>query len=410
MHKVTHSKIVWITPKWPFPVADGARIATTQLIKNLSARGVNIHLVSIVPEDETIRFVEAESELGIREVTLIRRSKTSRFQQALNFLKAPLTPITLFPYTAGRVGKQLQNLLQNEDFDLVVYDGLHTASWKMTLFGHHKARSAEAYRAHNVESDIWFRAAKETGNPLKKALLSFQGKLILRFERKLARECDYVFPVSVTDASIFQSYIPKGKLQTLPIGIEVKSPGVKLRANSVEAERNILFIGKLDWAPNRDGLKWILDKVWPKVMERTPDLKLTIVGSGNREWLRPYQNVKGLDIIGQVPHVAPYYENCIASIVPVFYGSGTRVKAIESSLYGRMCISTEVGVEGMGLVDGESYQRAEREEEWIHALSFLESPAAIQMGTRAREYAKHAFDPGIIADRFIESISGSPGA
>jgi len=404
------TKVLWVTPKWPFPVADGARIATTQLLKNLTSRGIEIHLISILPEDEQVKFSDAENELGIREVTLIRRPKTSRLKQALYFLQAPLIPITLFPYSTAHIGSELKRLFRDESFNLVVYDGLHTAAWKLALFGKKKAHCAEAYRAHNVESDIWFRAIRETHNPIKKIVFYLQGKLIKRFEQKLAREADYVFPVSLADATIFQTYIPKGKLQTLPIGIQVNAPLARSNSELAKLKRNILFIGKLDWAPNRDGLKWVLDKVWPKVMERAPDLSLTIVGSGNKTWLDAYRKLKGIEIVGQVESVAPYYEDCIATIVPVFYGSGTRVKAIESSLYARVCISTEVGVEGMGLVDGENYQRAELEEEWVHALSFLEAPVAIQMGIKAREYAKHAFDPGAIAERFIQSISWSAPA
>jgi glycosyltransferase involved in cell wall biosynthesis len=401
------SRILWVTPKWPFPIADGARMATTQLLKNLTSRGMDIHLVSIVPTDETVRFADAERELGIQEVTLIRRNSPNRLQQILNFIKAPFIPITLFPYCSASVVNPLKQLLNDERFDLVVYDGLHTAAWKMSLFSGKKPRCAEAYRAHNVESDLWFRAIHETSNPFKKALLYFQGHLVKRFEKRLAREADYLFPVSMADASIFQTYVPRGKLHTLPIGIQVQNLGSKISPDGKGTNRKILFIGKLDWAPNKDGLKWVLDKVWPKVMERAPDLTLTIVGSGNRAWLDHYRDLKGVNIVGQVESVAPYYDDCIATIVPVFYGSGTRVKAIESSLYGRVCISTLIGVEGMGLVDGENYHRAELEEEWVHTLSFLESSLAIQMGVRAREYAKHAFDPGAIAERFMNSISRS---
>ena len=399
-------RILWITPKWPFPVADGARIATTQLLKQLTAQGASIHLVSMVPEDEVIQISDAETTLGIKDVTLIRRPTTTRAKQLTNFLKTPFIPITFSPFASLAIAKQIKRLLRAEAFDLLVYDGLHTAAWKYFFFAKGNPYCAEAYRAHNVESEIWIRAARDTANPLKKILLFFQGKMIERFEKKLVREAAYVFPVSTTDAAKFAEYGARGKIETIPIGIEVTPPPRShIREISEDTKRKLLFVGKLDWAPNRDGLKWVLDKVWPKVMERTQDITLTIVGSGERRWLEPYENLPGLNIIGQVDSVSPFYEDCLATIVPVFYGSGTRVKAIESSLHGRVCISTQIGVEGMGLIEGENYHRAEQESDWIHTLTFLEAPLARQMGERASVYAKKAFDPAFIADRFLQSVS-----
>ena len=405
----TQSKIIWITPKWPFPIVDGAKIATTQLLKNLSSRGVNIHLVSIIPEGEIVNYADAEKELGIKEVTVIRRSKVTFFRKCAQFLRSPFIPITFFPYAAKSIADSLNHLIDDERCTLVVYDGLHAAGWKLRTPKFKKNHRVEAYRAHNVESQLWFRASKETLNPFKKCLLYFQGRLIKRFEIKLARTADYVFPVSLLDASIFKKYLPRGKLLTLPIGLKTETALTHAYRLFPSTKRNILFVGKLDWAPNRDGLKWILDKVWLNAKERAKELSLTIVGSGDHIWLEPYSHLPGIKIIGEVQKLAPYYEDCIATIVPVFYGSGTRVKAIESSLYGRVCISTKTGVEGIGLIDGESYHRVEHADEWIHALAFLDAPDAFQMGKAAQDYAKRVFDPGIIADRFMESIAWSPG-
>jgi glycosyltransferase involved in cell wall biosynthesis len=46
-------------------------------------------------------------------------------------------------------------------------------------------------------------------------------------------------------------------------------------------------------------------------------------------------------------------------VVPIFQGSGTRLKAIEAAALGRPVISTELGVEGLPLRAGEHYLAAE---------------------------------------------------
>lgn len=397
--------LLWITPKWPFPVADGARIASTQLIKNLTAQGIKIHLCSIVPDQEKIESDQAGSKLGVSQVTLIRRPRTTRLRQILGFLTRPLFPITLAPYAHPDVVEQLKLLFIKGDFDLVVYDGLHSAAWRLGNPQPKAKNFIEAYRAHNVESDIWFRGVQETKNIFKKMLFHFQGLLVKRVETKLVEESKFVFPVSLSDEAIFSGYPGHGRLHTLPIGIQVSLSLSSTQNEGIKNKgRNILFVGKLDWPPNREGLRWVLDHAWPKAKAEAPDLCLTIVGSGERNWLEAYRSLPGVRIVGQVENLAPYYDACIATLVPVFYGSGTRVKAIESCLYGRMCISTQIGVEGMGLLAGTHYCQVETAEEWIQALVNLETSRAFTMGNDARAYARTVFDPEVIARSFIQSV------
>jgi hypothetical protein len=402
-------KIVWITPKWPFPVTDGARTATTQLVKNLTALGMEIHLCSIVePAEKSDEFdrSQAISELGVRKVTLIRRKKTGFFRRLMHFFARPFFPITLSPYATAAVTKRVASLVKRASPDLVVYDGLHAAAWRFSSGGKFAPDALEAYRAHNVESEIWFRSAGETFEPIRKTALFLQGLLVKKLESRLVREAQFIFPVSPVDEFTFKVYGLGGEVQSLPIGIQ--APPVQVEAPleaSLKQKRNILFVGKLDWAPNRDGLKWILKNVWSHVVAQASDITLTIVGSGQGSWLEAYRKLPGLKIVGQVDSLVPYYRDCIATLVPIFYGSGIRVKAIESSLYGRPCISTEIGVEGMGLVEGRDYYRAESPKEWIDTLVSLKPLQALNMGARAREYARVRFDPAAIAGHFLRAVS-----
>ena len=94
----------------------------------------------------------------------------------------------------------------------------------------------------------------------------------------------------------------------------------------------------------------------------------------------------------------------MATIVPVFYGIGTRVKAIESCLNGRVCISTDLGVEGMDLVPGRHYYRANDAADWVNTLVALEPKHAAMLGKQAREFARQAYDPGSVAESFLTCV------
>lgn len=396
-------EIAWITPKWPFPVTDGARVATSELIKNLSLRKMKVHLYAIIPKEESVDLAQAKRELGVDEITLVRRNTSSHIKKVFTILRHPLLPFTLAPYAERSITESLTTHLLRNKPKLIVYDGLHAAAWSFTPDSEVALNCAQAYRAHNVESDLWFRAANDSRNPLKRIGLALQGHLVRAVEARLVRRSDFIFPVSATDARTFEAYGSRAEVRVLPIGMQVSAKGVKPLVP--ETHRKLLFVGRLDWRPNREGLTWILKNVWPAVMASTSDLSLSIVGSGNDSWLLPFRNLPGIEVVGSVEHLGPHYEACTATIVPIFYGSGTRVKAIESSLYGRVCISTALGVEGIGLVAGETYFRAESAGDWIRALITLDPSQARVAGEGARDLVTDTFNPRRISEKFIHSVS-----
>lgn len=384
-------RILWITPKWPLPATDGGRQATTQLVSALCSKGAVIDLLAIVPEGEEVSESDAIKALGVRNATVVRRPKPGRLLHLQNLLRRPFQALTLSQYSTKGLSKKLLRAVSEPD-TVVVFDGLHSAAWAQELTEWPKVPFV--YRAHNVEADLWFRASSQKRG-LAARFLDWQGKAIERFEAALCDASQIVLTVSDADARRFRQMAPTARLETLPIGLDSK-PQRPLPAD----DDQILFVGRLDWPPNRDGLRWFLERVWPKV---TRPFALNIVGSGDGSWLSPYLNDSRIHFLGQVDSVIPHYHSAIINLVPIFYGSGTRVKAIESSLFATACLGTERGVEGIGLDPQHDYFRAESEVEWIEALNTLQPETARRRGKNALERVAKHYDRNRVAEHFLRT-------
>jgi glycosyltransferase involved in cell wall biosynthesis len=96
--------------------------------------------------------------------------------------------------------------------------------------------------------------------------------------------------------------------------------------------------------------------------------------------------VPGTDIVyhGRVPDVGPFYQRAHGLVVPVFEGSGTRLKVVEASLLGRPVISTALGAEGLPVRPDEHYARAETADEWVAAVERLRRGELAGMPDAAR--------------------------
>ena len=402
-------KLLWLTPKWIWPAIDGGRVATTNLIKSLTNLGVTVDLLSLVEPNEDFDEEEIKSELKLNKILPIYRPENpaTKFKYNLDMtfslLFRPKVPITMRSYGAyGLLKETLTEIIKRNahDWDFIVYEGPHIAihAAKAGVYQRVSENPKVVYRAHNREAQIWERKAETTDNPLLRIFIRHQGKLVDRFEKSLVSAADLVATVSAEDLNQFENECPDLNGAVVPVGYQFEAP---LNFNE---ELKLLFLGRLDWPPNHEGLKWLLENVWPKVRELRDDLTLVVAGSGSKNGLEEALNQPGVDFRGRVPAVLPLYEECSVSLVPVFYGSGTRVKAIESSGFGRPCISTEVGVEGIGLTKSKNYLHAETEEEWVNLISKLSLNKVKQLGEDAFEFISEKFNTESIAKNFIERL------
>jgi glycosyltransferase involved in cell wall biosynthesis len=401
-------KVLWVIPKWTFPITDGARVATDRLIRNTIKDDLEVDVLCLGQENEIINKKEMIESWGIKKVDFVPRglpqSRLAKmFYYGINFLSHPLTPITFSSFTDNSVRKGVNKIIENEKYDIAVLDGLHLAGpfYKNGTLAHENIQKF-VYRAHNIEKDLWAKASSEKKNFLFKLFLKFQFYLVEKFENNVIRNSDMIGSISQEDLEIIESISDKPNSKLIPLGLDFSKP---LKVNESKSENlKLLFIGRLDWPPNKDGLEWFLMNVWPKVIAKRNDIELSIVGSGNSSWLQKYKTVKNLNVIGFVDSIKESYQECDFTIAPIFYGSGTRIKVLESFAMGRPLITTKMGIQGAGLNE-DDYLRVEEGSEWIELLKGLEiTPVIKKQLKNGQDKLTKDFDEKFVGDKFYNLL------
>lgn len=111
--------------------------------------------------------------------------------------------------------------------------------------------------------------------------------------------------------------------------------------------QRVLFVGDLQFPPNRHGLEGFLDDVWPQVRAAHPEAELMIVGRG----LAPadadrWSKLPGVQPAGFVEDLAEPYRASAVVVAPVWWGGGTKIKVLEALSRGRGCVTTSHGARG----------------------------------------------------------------
>ena len=340
-------RILQLTNKPPWPDKDGGAIAMLNLTRGFYRLGHEVTILSM----NTLKHHTRKEEIPPE----VRKLADFRFAE----VPAPVSPLSalgnlLFsrlPYNAvrfisGSYRNALTSLLKEKDFDIVQLEGLYLCPYIPLIRAHSKALIA--YRAHNIEAEIWQRTAALTSG-LKKVYLQILSRRIALFEQGWINRYDLLVPITGRDNQILsQMGNRRPSLVTLS-GIEPPDPALL----TGETEYPSLFhLGSLEWAPNQEGLLWFLKGVWEGLSAKHPGLRLYVAGRNAPAWLVEKLKQPGVVYLGEVESAPSFMHSKAIMLVPLLSGSGMRVKIAEGMALGKAIISTTLGAEGLPVTDG----------------------------------------------------------
>ncbi len=175
---------------------------------------------------------------------------------------------------------------------------------------------------------------------------------------------------------------------------------------SFRAKKDIMFIGGFLHQPNEDAVFYFVREILPLIKKEVKDAQFYVVGSDPSEALRKLAS-EDIVVTGYVRDVTPYFENCRVFVSPLRYGAGMKGKIGQSMAYGLPVVTTTIGAEGIGLVDGDNALIADTPQQFAEATIRLYTDEKLwsKLSRRSMEhieknYSKKAFG------RRIERIFG----
>jgi hypothetical protein len=129
---------------------------------------------------------------------------------------------------------------------------------------------------------------------------------------------------------------------------------------------SLLFAGLLYYPPNADAAGWLVEDVMPHLLRRLPGTRVRLVGAADPAVTR-LDGVHGATVVGPVASMGPELAAADLVVVPVRFGSGTRVKILEAFAHGLPVVSTTLGAEGLGARDGQHLLLADNAEQFADA-------------------------------------------
>ncbi|MBK8392334.1 MAG: glycosyltransferase [Saprospiraceae bacterium] len=390
-------KILQLCKKFPFPLKDGESIAVTYLTRALVDLGCEVTLLSMNTSKHYLDVNELPADFNhykqIYTVDVDNRLKVG--DAFANLFSDKSYHVSRFE--SKEFAEKLIETLQSDDFDVVQLETLYLSPYIDLIKQHSDA--IVTMRSHNIEFEIWERISQGTGFLPKKLYLNHLTKKLKKYELEKLNDYDYLLAISQRDLDQFKKLGYKNGAMATPIGLQLDN----YKINQQTVNKSICFIGAMDWIPNAEGFNWFLEKVWPLVHKANPEAQFHVAGRNTPPDLLALKS-DNVFIHGEVDDAIEFIGNHDLMVVPLFSGSGMRVKIIEAMALEKCIVSTSLGAEGINVTDGANISLADDAETFAAQILALidDHDKRKQIGENARRFVMEYYDQKHIALALVE--------
>src|SRR5262249_36553380 len=109
-------------------------------------------------------------------------------------------------------------------------------------------------------------------------------------------------------------------------------------------------------------------------------------------------------VLGEVADAVKLMQSKAIMVVPLFSGSGIRVKILEGLALGKCILSTSLGAQGIAVENGKNILIANNEAEFIDSiLNILAQPQRIAaIGKEARKLVEEQYENRMVMNKILQ--------
>lgn len=218
------------------------------------------------------------------------------------------------------------------------------------------------------------------------------------YTQSLDREVDLWLVTAATDrAGLRDQLAPGARIEVVPNGVDLE---LNVFQPNPDAPLQIAHCGALSYEPNYDALNYFCEEIWPILLRRVPQLRMQVTGKS--DVLPPaLRRSSGIMLTGYLPSVRPILRSSRATVVPLRFGVGTRLKIMEAMAIGTPVVATSIGAEGLAVTHGQDIFLADSPADFAdRVIEVLESrELRVQLSDAGRRLVETRYAWDVVGDR-----------
>ncbi|MEK7504541.1 MAG: glycosyltransferase [Patescibacteria group bacterium] len=338
-------RILMLTPYLPYPPSIGGQLRSYHLIKRLSKQH-EIILVCFTRDYNSPDQIDHMKKY-CKDVIVFQRGKTWTLPNILR-TGFSLYPFLINIYFSPEIKTKLDEIIQKGNFDLI-----HAETFYVLPFLP-KTNLPTVLVEQTIMSRVFRHYVDHEARWWLRPLLLIDVAKISFWERYYWQRADSLVAVSDEDAALMKAKTSGVDVEVVPNGVGEDFDALK---PTLHYNHKILYQGNYKWMQNWEAAHILATKTFPIIKKEIPDAQLIINGQF------PTADLKKLaskDILIQEHEdtdseaVVRAYSQAGLLVAPIYGPGGTRLKILAAMKSMIPVITTPLGAEGYGAVDGES--------------------------------------------------------
>ena len=313
-----------------------------------------------------------------------------------NLKKLVLSLFSKSSYQADRffsknILKKIIYIINEKKYDYVLFEGVFPAVYLNGI--QKKCNCKTIIRTHNIEHEIWQNLQRNCNNLIKKIFYLFVKRQIKKWEDYICKKSDILCCISKNDTKYFNK-LTKKNIRILPVSFKTN----KSKKNN---KFSVFHLGSMDWKPNIEGVNWFIEKVWPKFTQKSIPIYCYFAGKKMPNKIMSKSSNK-LIIESTIQDAKQYMQNKSVMIVPIFSGSGIRIKILEGMALGIPIISTTKGAAGIPYKNEKNILIANNELDFYNSIIKLYSNPELyeRISLEGRKLIQNNFSSNIVVEEW----------
>ncbi len=174
----------------------------------------------------------------------------------------------------------------------------------------------------------------------------------------------------------------------------------------VDGRGDLLFVAGFAHPPNVDAARWLVESIMPRVWERRPEARLSLVGSNPTAEVLALASDR-VEVTGFVDdaELQRRYAQARVAVVPLRYGAGVKSKVVEALQQGLPLVTTSVGAQGLPGVEATCAVADDEATLADHLLELLADDAAWRAQSRlGAAYARANFSRDTLRTQLASAL------
>lgn len=383
-------KILFLTTRLPLPISDGRSFTLNQyilaLLEDYEVGLISLNSDSVTnKQDNNLSFVKTMTD-------------TSFFQKICNVFFLSMFkgyPLQVSAVYSKKNQKYFNKIVDDFKPDIIICDMIRMSRYVTKLkFNCKKVLDMDDVLSRRYEQSIENNddvlGKFRTKLPkvfvkiydklqLNKFVLKFEFKRMKKQELKSLDLFDKVCLVSPIEVKKIKSITNKDNVFVWPVTIKQSSYSY----NDSFDPKELLFIGNMCVSQNQVTLKYFVDNIYPKI---SSDFKVKVIGKYNERVLCEFKNYNFVNFVGRVDDLTKSIQNSLCLIAPIQFGSGIKIKVLESMACGGVVITSVIGVEGLNVEPGKDLFVCDDVNEYVDAINKISIDSKLRKTVSANAY------------------------